>query len=241
MPIPKIIHQLWISPDHCQDIPDDIKENLRSWEETHPEYIRMMWSLPALSPLLEDFYGLNLLESIEVCRFPSMQSDIIRLALLYEYGGFWVDLKSYAMRPFINDLILHDTIVLVEHWPAKKQSKYHPRLLNGFLGAPRKNKYIWMWLNNAQENIKKRKKRGVAGLTGAGVMMRLMATLRDFHVGCDYHLIRQSDIWNVLIRQSGGSYNDSNQHWSLRQKRESPFIDNNMDSAIPALILDKQR
>ncbi len=223
MPIPKIIHQLWISPNN-QDIPDDIKENILSWEITHPDYIRMMWSLPSLSPLLEDFYGLNLLESINACRFPAMQSDIIRLALIYEYGGFWIDLKLQGIQSFVSDLIEYDKIILVENWFEKTPAKYHPRLLNGFLGAPEKNKYVWMWLKNAIQNIKQRKNRGVFGLTGAGVMMRLMDELNNLDIECDYYLIKHNVLWNIAIKRSGGSYNDNNQHWSIRQKAESPFI-----------------
>ncbi len=222
MPIPKIIHQLWISLNNAE-IPEDVKKNIQSWEDTHPEYIRMMWSLPSLSPLLEDFYGLNLLKSINECRFPAMQSDIIRLALVYEYGGFWSDLKNYILKPFVNELIVHDKIILAEHWPAEPPAKYSPRLLNSFLGAPKKNKYIWMWLENATKNIEQRKKRGVVGLTGAGVMMRVISKLNNSSVKCDYHLIKSGDLWNVAIKRSGGSYNDNNQHWSVRQKIESPF------------------
>ena len=81
-----------------------------------------------------------------------------------------------------------------------------------------------MWLENAIQNIKQRKKRGVVGLTGAGVMMRLMAELNNADIVCDYYLIKHNDLWNVTIKRSGGSYNDNNQHWSIRQRVESPFI-----------------
>ena len=219
MSIPKIIHQLWISADQ-QDIPNDIKENIFSWERTHPDYICMMWSLAGLSSLFASFYGLPLLKRINACRFPAMQSDLVRLALLYEYGGFWSDLKNYILCSFVDDLIQYDKIVLAEHWPATTPAKYHPRLLNGFLGAPRKNKYIWRWLCHACENIEQRKARGVVGLTGAGVMMRIMKHSNDIN----YHLIKRGDLWNTTIQRRGGSYNDNDQHWSIRQKVETPCL-----------------
>jgi hypothetical protein len=173
-----------------------------------------------LSLLLENFYGLALLTRINECRFPAMQSDIVRLALLYEYGGFWSDLKNYVLCPFVDDLIQHDKIVLAEHWPAKTPAKYHPRLLNGFLGAPKKNKYIWMWLVDIDENIRLRKKRGVVGLTGAGVIMRRIEQINK----ADYHLIKHNALWNTTIKRVGGSYNDGDQHWSIRQKEETHFL-----------------
>ena len=75
-------------------------------------------------------------------------------------------------------------------------------------------------MENAYENIKNKENRGVVGLTGAGVIMRIMHE-REHN---DYHLIKHAEMWNVYIKRKGGSYNDNEQHWSLRQKSESPFL-----------------
>lgn len=219
MSIPKIIHLFWTS-DTIEYLPEDIQKNLQSWHDTHPGFIIAPWSLRSLTSLLKDFHGLNLLDSINACKFPAMQSDIIRLALVYEFGGFWSDLKNFALQPFINNLLSYNELVLTEHWPLETKSKFEPHLLNGFFGAPEKNKYIWMWLKRAHDNTQQRKKKGVFGLTGAGVIMNILNTEST----SDYHLIKHTEIWNVCIKRKGGSYNDNKQHWSIRQKNESPFL-----------------
>lgn len=219
MTIPKIIHQFWTS-DTTEYIPQDVQTNIQSWRNTHPNFILMSWSVHSLTSLLKNFHGLNLLKSVNTCRFPAMQSDIVRLALVYEYGGFWSDLKNFALQPFIEDLLSHNRLILTEHWPIKVSSKFNPHLSNSFFGAPEKNKYIWMWLEKAHENIEQRVMRGVVGLTGAGVIMRIMREEKDNN----YYLIKHDKIWNELIQRKGGSYNDNEQHWSVRQKSESPFL-----------------
>ena len=222
MSIPKIIHQFWTS-SRIEYIPLDIRINIKSWEDTHPDFICITWSISSLSQLLESFHGLNLLDSINNCRFPAMQSDIIRLAVVYEYGGFWSDLKNYALKPFINELVTHDNLILSEHWPLKTSSKQNPHLLNSFLGAPQHNEYIWEWIQNAHENIKQKKDFGVVRLTGAGVIMKIINQHQKRGKPCNYHLLKQQELWNVLIKRKGGSYNDNNQHWSIRQKLESIY------------------
>lgn len=222
MSIPKIIHQFWTNPN-IEYIPQDIRINMNSWEDTHPDFIKITWSLSNLSKLLKDFHGLNLLESINNCRFPAMQSDIVRLAVIYEYGGFWNDLKNYAIKPFINELIPYNQLILSEHWPIKTPVKQNPHLLNSFLGAPQNNEYIWQWIENAHNNIKEKKDFGVVRLTGAGVIMEIINQHEKLEKPCHYHLLKQQELWNILIKRKGGSYNDNNQHWSVRQKSESMY------------------
>ena len=221
MAIPKVIHQFWTS-ETIEYIPEDIQINIKSWSDTHPDFMLITWSIHSLTSLLKDFHGMNLLESINACRFPAMQSDIIRLAVLYEYGGFWSDLKNFALQPFINNLLVHNKLILTEHWPTDTHSPFTPHLVNSFIGAPEKNVYILKWLHNAHKNIKRRVKKGVVGLTGTGIIMKIMQEeqLNSF----EHHLIKSTEIWNVLIKRKGGSYNNNEQHWSARQKLESPFL-----------------
>ncbi len=223
MSIPKIIHQFWIS-NSGNELPDDVIKNIQSWEETHPDFIRVVWTLPQLSMLLENFHGLKVLQCIQACRFPAMQSDLIRLAMIYEHGGFWSDLKNYALRPFLYDLLGYDSPVLAEHWPVKNPPEIESHLVNSFFAAPKQDEYIWACLEKACGNVNKRKKRGVFGLTGAGVMMRVLDHMKCSGNPCDYHLIEHSELWNINLKRLGGSYNDGNQHWSIRQKTELPYL-----------------
>jgi len=222
MSIPKIIHQFWISSSG-NIIPDDVKANIETWHNTHPDFISITWTLPRLSKLLENFHGLNVLECIQACRFPAMQSDLIRLAMVYEHGGFWSDLKNYAIDAFLCDLLEYDIPVLAEHWPIEKCPYMEPHLLNSFFGAPKYNEFIWLCLKQACENITTRKKLGVFGLTGAGVMMNVLKQMEHSGNACNYHLLEHSVLWGKHLKREGGSYNDGNQHWSIRQKTESLF------------------
>lgn len=224
MSIPKIIHQFWTPSSNRQNIPNEELKNIRSWEKTHPDFIVITWSIKSLSKLLNNFYGLNILECIKCSRFPAMQSDLVRLAVLYEYGGFWNDLKNRPTQPFLKDYLGSEKIILAEHWPTEVPGIYSPRILNGFIGAPAKDKLIWQWLAQAEKNISERKSKGVVGLTGAGVIMKIISSEDEHSYNSDYLLIPKELLWGEYIHRSSGSYNAKDQHWSSRQKSESPYL-----------------
>lgn len=224
MSIPKIIHQFWTPSLTTHDIPEEELKSIASWEKTHPDFIRITWSMKSLSIFLEDFYGLKLLTCIECCRFPAMQSDLIRLAVLYAFGGFWNDLKNQSNQPFLYHYLEHDKLILAEHWPMKTPGKYPHRIANGFIGAPEKNSLIWKWLKQAEENISKRQQKGTVGLTGAGVIMKIINNKERHDYSTDYMLIPHQLLWKGYIKRSSGSYNNAKQHWSIRQQSESPYL-----------------
>lgn len=223
MSIPKIIHQLWISPNG-KPPPADIIKNTQSWEHTHPDFIRVTWSLSRLENLLKNFHGLNVLGYIHQCAFPAMQSDVIRLALIYEYGGFWSDLKNLSLKPFLHELINEESPILSEHWPVTKPPVFKPHLSNSFLGAPNNNKFIWNCLEIVCQNIEEREVEGVYSITGGGAMMKCLSRKLLADPNYQYHLLAQENLWNNNIKRSGGSYNDGNKHWSIREKSESCFV-----------------
>lgn len=70
-----------------------------------------------------------------------------------------------------------------------------------------------------------RRKGGVYGITGAGVMMRTLENHNNNNTPLDYCLIKHTKLRDVNIKREGGSYNDGNQHWSIRQKSESLYVD----------------
>lgn len=226
MTIPAINHQLWISSNNANaPVPEDILKNIKSWHETHPDFTHFLWTVNDLENELENFYSLDLMNYVRQCRFPAMQSDLIRLALLYHYGGVWNDLKNYPLKPFLDGYLKYEHVVITEHWPTGNPDAPVPHIANGFLAAPKQDPFIWKCLINACVNIKLRVNKGVFGLTGGGVMTRLILQHTAEGTPLDYYLIPYTDIWNKTIERSGGSYNNNDKHWSMRQKVESPFID----------------
>ena len=226
MVIPKLIHHLWID-EKSKGIPKDIDVNLASWRITHPDYTQKVWSLEELSGLLEDFYGLNVLECVNACRFPAMQSDIVRLALVYEYGGFWNDLKNMALNPCLSSYQEKGKLILVEHPPLASRPDPVDYLCNGFFAAPKGNQFIIDVLSFICRSVNSRKEGGVFGISGGAVFMRLLQRDKEResnHKVYSYELIRHKDFWGECVKRTSASYNEGNNHWSIKQKVHSLYL-----------------
>ncbi len=224
MSIPKIIHQLYLSDNSTLDLPKDLLQNINSWGDTHPEFIHVVWSLNRLSGLLKDFHGLNVLECVKSCRFPAMQADLIRLALIYEYGGFWSDLKNIAMQEFLSLYVASNIPCLVDHPPSNRRPEPNGHLTNSFFGAPAKSKFIWCCLDKICKNVRRRVGNNVYEISGPVVFMDVIKQQKEKSDPVNFYLIRYYELWEKVLMRTSASYDKKQQHWSERQKKETLYL-----------------
>jgi mannosyltransferase OCH1-like enzyme len=88
--IPRTIHHIWVGPD---PLPADHKPWIESWKRHHPGWEHRLWTednLPG-DPTRP--------EVLERLRPPVERADILRLELLYRYGGVYVDTDLECLRP----------------------------------------------------------------------------------------------------------------------------------------------
>lgn len=225
MPIPHLIHQFWHdATGQNRGIPKDLESNIQAWEETHPTFFRKTWSMDGVAKVLEHMPDLNIMECIEACRFPAMQSDIIRLALVYEFGGIWSDLKNKSLGSFLNDLCVIDSPFISEHPPMAARPEPVNYLCNALFGAPAKDPMIYAFLQEACKNVKNRMPGSVFSVTGGAVVMKIIQRAEKSGQPYRFHTLRYQSTWGVVASRTGASYNSGGQHWSERQKNEGLYI-----------------
>ena len=237
MTIPKIIHQLWIPSKDTERLPSDIQENIDTIKRTHPEYSIKLWNLVELEKNFSkngnhtpgsttvEMLNLNLMEALCACRFPAMISDIVRLAVIYEYGGFWNDLKNYYLDSFLDKLTAIEKPIFVEHPPMENDPDPKDRFCNAFIGAKSKDKFIYLCLEEAIRRVQNRMdKGGVYGTTGGSLIMHILRKNTSTEGCLPIHPLRHKEFWNVRIRRTAASYNKGDQHWSILQKTESLYL-----------------
>src|SRR5262245_33732166 len=102
-PIPRLVHLFW-TPPRGQDIaiPGEVEHHISEWRRLHPAYWVRVWSLDEVEELSTQIRKFPVWESVNACRFEAMQSDIVRLAILYQFGGVYSDLKNLPLRPFLD-------------------------------------------------------------------------------------------------------------------------------------------
>lgn len=95
MPIPRIFHQIWLGPDA---LPAEFARYRKTWRRHHRDWEMQLWTednLPA---------DLRRPEVAQRLRVPAERSDILRLELLWRYGGVYLDTDMECRKP-IDELL----------------------------------------------------------------------------------------------------------------------------------------
>jgi len=91
--IPKIIHQIWIG----SELPERFKPLIESWQKNHPNWEYHLWDDEAVKE--HQFISDKMRELFEKATNYGMKADILRVDLLYQYGGVYVDIDFRSLRP----------------------------------------------------------------------------------------------------------------------------------------------
>ncbi|MEJ7785727.1 MAG: glycosyltransferase [Solirubrobacteraceae bacterium] len=87
--IPHILHQIWVGPN---PLPEEYERYAHTWVAHHPRWEVRLWSENNLPT------DLVRKEALERLRVPAERSDILRLELLWRFGGVYVDTDLRCLR-----------------------------------------------------------------------------------------------------------------------------------------------
>lgn len=131
--IPKVIWIYW--EQGFENAPFVVKKCVESWQKENP-----VWKIYLLDKQnIGDYITLDVPKEKLSKLMLANKSDLIRLKLLQEYGGVWVDATTYCMQPldsWIEDVT--ETGFFVFHQPGED------RLLSTWFIASEKNAFIVM-------------------------------------------------------------------------------------------------
>ena len=119
--IPKILHFVWIG---TRKIPECVK----TWEQTHSDWKIIIWNedkIAKLTLINDDIYKLP-------NKKYNQKSDIVRLEILYRYGGVYVDADIINLKSI--DRLLDTNLFFIQ----EKQGL----LSNSVIGSSVKNRTI---------------------------------------------------------------------------------------------------
>jgi mannosyltransferase OCH1-like enzyme len=116
MTIPKIMHRVLIGNETklSQSCWESVKKNTQGWlHQTHSSEDPLDY--PMTGHLLNQ------------CKDPALKSDLIRLEVLYKFGGIYVDTDIELFRPL-------DSLLNLQAFAAWESKKY---LCNAVMGSPK--------------------------------------------------------------------------------------------------------
>ena len=131
--IKKIIHQIWLGDEYR------IPQETKSWKEKHPDWEYKLWT--------EENIPANLICRKQFDFFMQRKlyngaSDILRLELLFLYGGIYIDADTLCINS-LDDFMLNNELFCC----AENEIKRPGILANGIMGAIEKNGFIFNMLN----------------------------------------------------------------------------------------------
>lgn len=107
MKIPKIIHMIWFGK---KEMSEEIKKYVATWKEKCPDYKVMLWN--------EDNFDVNACqfarEAYENKKY-AFVSDYVRLKVLYEYGGIYLDTDVGLEKSFDDFLDVAEGVLSFEN------------------------------------------------------------------------------------------------------------------------------
>jgi inositol phosphorylceramide mannosyltransferase catalytic subunit len=87
--IPHVFHQIWLGPN---PLPQEYAPYQRSWQRHHPGWELRFWTEESLPE------ALRRPEAADRLRAPAERADILRLELLWRFGGVYTDTDFECLR-----------------------------------------------------------------------------------------------------------------------------------------------
>lgn len=136
--IPKIIWAFWDS----KEMPEVVKICINNWKELHPDFEINILNNETIHTFLPNFPKLKDFN-------PVFKSDLLRLSLLKEYGGIYLDASVFLnqrLDQHISFYIENNLDLLVFSSEGHPNDKKYPITENWFIISEKNNLFIEKWL-----------------------------------------------------------------------------------------------
>lgn len=162
-PIPKIIHQIWLGTN---PIPTEWMKTVEDFADKYG-YKYMLWKESSIGELgIDEFPGLSTLYDT-FKKHLAGKADIIRLLVLYKYGGVYIDADTVIMKPEqLNAFLEKNRAGVFFGWEkltsarTKKLGNVDSQIrntrkmiANGIIGSAAKHPFLKKLLLGAAENV----------------------------------------------------------------------------------------
>lgn len=132
--IPKIIHYCWFGGN---PLPEDVKRYIATWKRFCPDYEIREWNETNFDVNQNQYCK----EAYEAKKW-AFVSDYVRLKVLYDYGGIYMDSDVEVCKP-LDDLLQYEAFSGFESGGN--------RIPTGTMGSARRSGWIEMLLKNYDE------------------------------------------------------------------------------------------
>lgn len=130
----KIIHQIWVGP---YQLPDIEQSYINEIKQKNSEFEYILWTdanIPPLPDKLQEIY-----EILGTNKDYAFQADLLRIFLIYKYGGLYLDVDYKYINSFINSPFFEFDGVFFFHPTLESSWKGDFTIPNGIFGAKKES------------------------------------------------------------------------------------------------------
>lgn len=155
--IPNIIHQIWIQG--YDKIPQELKQNHTNCKIINHDFEYMFWDENKIKKILFNNFDVKYLDLYNYYTIPAQRADLARYAILYIYGGIYLDMDMVCKKN-LNFFLKKDIFFTTDVF-----NFLYKRYLTGIIGA-KKNHPIFKLMMEKMILRKKNASKFVAYSTG---------------------------------------------------------------------------
>lgn len=159
--IPKIIHQIWIQGK--ENIPEHLQKEYKDCKLINNDFIHKFWGDEEIKHLLRYHFDKEIYDIYNETQIMAQKSDIARYAILYVYGGIYLDMDMKC-RKNLDDLL--DNYLFFTKDSGISNIYYGKRYLNGIIGVYPKCIVMLDMLNHIKKCYKNDRMKNVTTSTG---------------------------------------------------------------------------
>jgi inositol phosphorylceramide mannosyltransferase catalytic subunit len=134
--IPKILHQVWIGN---KKMPKEFVIWRKNWRKLHPDWEYRLWD----DEKIKEFEGIN--QYLERARGLSSKANVVRLFVVYKYGGVYAD-TDFDWNKSINEFLDNDAFAVKE---------VPSRYANSLFGATIKHHFLEWQIDKLNDYVDK--------------------------------------------------------------------------------------
>jgi len=160
---PKRIFQYWDKPIP----PDAVLKFMHSWIKHNPDYFYQLFNDETAREFLRNNYEPQVLMAYLRATHAAQKADLLRLALLYKYGGIYADADDVCLKPLMQWLPQDINILLYHEEKAM--------LGNNFIASKPQHQLIKKSLDFTVINLLDRDKSSIWLSTGPAILSKALA------------------------------------------------------------------
>ena len=150
--IPNRIIQFWDNPE---TLPNSLRNSMDVTKKNNPKAQLIIANDLFMQDFIMSRYNKSILQLYNLIRIPASKADIARLMLLYEYGGFYLDV-SMELKGAIIELVNEKTDLLLvqrDDNPRYKNDMENAHVINGIIGVSRRSALIHWCIRRVFRNL----------------------------------------------------------------------------------------